>query len=632
MFCAGGASAQIATVDHHLSVRVDPTTQRLEVRDEVTGAFGASVRFLLHRGLDPRCLTAGLTLERLAQPDLARHGINGGLAVEVEEFRVASSDGQPIERFELRYGGEIHHPIESGGEEYARSFSGSPGLIDPRGVVLSASTAWYPLVAGPDSDGDLLVTFELTVLLPEGWRSVSQGSRAETSVVGDLNFDRWSCPDPMDDIYLIAAEFTEFSRPAGGVTAMAFLRRPDPNLAAKYLETTAQYLDLYQRLIGPYPYTKFALVENFWETGYGMPSFTLLGPKIIRFPFILHSSFPHEILHNWWGNSVFVDYDSGNWCEGLTAYMADHLVKEGQGRGVEYRRDALDRFSAYVNEGRDFPLSEFRSRHSSATEAVGYGKCLMLFHMLRREVGEDRFRLGLARFNRDFAGRRASFQDIATTFTELMGSDYTPFFDQWVKRSGAPSLALEVSDDTVVLRQTQPGEPFVLRVPLALTYEGTEDASWWVIELSDRSVTVPFERDGLVRIDVDPQFDVFRRLDPSETPPTFGRLFGDPQVTIIVPARDALLGEGGAEGWRRFAESWSRTSSVESRVRVVGADTLTEWPTEGSVWVLGASNRWADRFRASLGNYGAEFDLRTDPEARLDFGVAQVATADHCFA
>ena len=31
-----------------------------------------------------------------------------------------------------------------------------------------------------------------------------------------------------------------------------------------------------------------------------MPSFTLLGSSIIRFPFILNSSFPHEILHNWW--------------------------------------------------------------------------------------------------------------------------------------------------------------------------------------------------------------------------------------------------------------------------------------------------------------------------------------------
>ena len=128
---------------------------------------------------------------------------------------------------------------------------------------------------------------------------------------------------------------------------------------------------MYRGLIGPYPYGKFALVENFWETGYGMPSFTLLGPQIIRFPFILSSSYPHEILHNWWGNSVFVDYETGNWCEGLTAYMADHLIQEQRGKGDEYRRDTLQKYRDYVRDGRDFPLTEFRSRHSAATEAVG---------------------------------------------------------------------------------------------------------------------------------------------------------------------------------------------------------------------------------------------------------------------
>ena len=126
----------------------------------------------------------------------------------------------------------------------------------------------------------------------------------------------------------------------------------------------------YRGLVGPYPYGKFALVENFWETGYGMPSFTLLGPQVIRFPFILHSSYPHEILHNWWGNSVFVDYESGNWCEGLTAYMADHLIQEQRGRGEEYRRDTLQKYRSYVRDGRDFPLTEFRSRHSAAASRI----------------------------------------------------------------------------------------------------------------------------------------------------------------------------------------------------------------------------------------------------------------------
>jgi aminopeptidase N len=79
-----------------------------------------------------------------------------------------------------------------------------------------------------------------------------------------------------------------------------------------------------------------------------MPSFTLLGPQIIRFPFILTSSYPHEILHNWWGNSVFVDYASGNWCEGLTAYLADHLYAGAAGPGRRVPRDTLQKYRDFV--------------------------------------------------------------------------------------------------------------------------------------------------------------------------------------------------------------------------------------------------------------------------------------------
>ena len=152
-----------------------------------------------------------------------------------------------------------------------------------------------------------------------------------------------------------------------------------------YISTTGQYVEMFNRLIGPYPYEKFALVENFWETGYGMPSFTLIGSKIIRFPFILHSSYPHEIPHNWWGNGVYVAYEEGNWCEGLTAYLADHLIKEQRGQGRNYRRTMLQRYADYVTEAKDFPLTEFRSRHSAATQAIGYGKMLMVCHMPKRQ-------------------------------------------------------------------------------------------------------------------------------------------------------------------------------------------------------------------------------------------------------
>jgi hypothetical protein len=54
-----------------------------------------------------------------------------------------------------------------------------------------------------------------------------------------------------------------------------------------------------------------------------------------------------------------------------------------------------------VLSGRDFPLAQFRSRHSSSSEAVGYGKSLMFFHMLRLQLGDEAFVQGLQDFYRD---------------------------------------------------------------------------------------------------------------------------------------------------------------------------------------------------------------------------------------
>ena len=166
------------------------------------------------------------------------------------------------------------------------------------------------------------------------------------------------------------------------------------------MERTKAYITMYEEMIGPYPYTKFATVENWFPTGYGMPSYTLLGGQVLRLPFIPYTSFGHEICHNWWGNSVFVDTAEGNWCEGLTVYCADYHYKELESPDAarEYRRTLLKDYAAYTRDRQqDFPLSEFLSRHSGATRAVGYGKSMMVFHMVDRLIGRENFLAGIAR-------------------------------------------------------------------------------------------------------------------------------------------------------------------------------------------------------------------------------------------
>src|ERR1043166_3618484 len=313
--------SQSPLVHHDLTVTLDPAAHRIKVRDRirVPGAL-VTAPFTLSLNAELNVQAGGLKLvlvkagAQVPDPGMDRDASR----VPVNVYRVEdATPGQDLTG-ELADEGVINYPVNQSGGEYARAFAQSPGLIESRGVYLAGSTHWVP------EAGDALMTYTLAVELPAGWKSVSQGERTLSAGAPE----RWSVATPTEEAHLIAAPFTEYSRDAGAVKAFAFLRKPDQALADRYLDATAQYLEMYRGLLGPYPYSKFTLVENFWETGYGMPSFTLLGEKIIRFPFILTSSYPHELLHNYWGNSVYVNNIEGNWCEGLTAYMADHLIQE----------------------------------------------------------------------------------------------------------------------------------------------------------------------------------------------------------------------------------------------------------------------------------------------------------------
>lgn len=592
------AARPTAVIHHDLAVTVDPATHHVRVRDRVRipGVLvNDQLTLSLHSDLKLSEQSGGLALVRTksrvpgADVGVDREDQNLEASVPVDRYRVAGAVPGRELTGELVYEGVINHPVRQQGDEYARGFSQSPGLIEERGVYLAGSTHWVPQV------GDELLTYTLQVELPADWKSVSQGERSLSATgAGPGRSERWTVATPTEEIYLIAARFTEYSRPAGAVTAMAFLRQPDQAMADRYLETTAQYLEMYGGLLGPYPYTKFALVENFWETGYGMPSFTLLGEQVIRLPFILHSSYPHELLHNWWGNGVFVDFSGGNWCEGLTAYLADHLIAEQRGQGAEHRRDILQRVTDYVAPETDFPLTKFRSRHNSVTEAIGYGKTAMVWNMLREQIGDEAFTKGLQKFYRDRRFTFAGFVDLRQSFEAVTGRNLKPFFAQWVTVTGTPELKLEnaaVHGNTLdlTLAQVQSGRLFALDVPVAIQTAAGIETKTVSFPGDQARVQLSLELAAPAqRIEVDPQFQVYRRLSPFETPPSLSKAFGAKKVLIVMPAGDR-------ERYAGLVKAWSKDT-----VEAVDDTQLADLPTDRAVWVLGANNKFGAVVAAAL--------------------------------
>jgi hypothetical protein len=480
---------------------------------------------------------------------------------------------------------------------------------------------------------------------------VSQGALAARYEESGFAVARWHATDPMEEVYCIAGPYIFREAEFKNIKIQTFLYEAEDasELHDRYVGAARNFLDRYGREIGPYPFPKFALAENFWQTGFGMPSFTLLGEQVIRLPFIAGTSFGHEILHNWWGNGVYVDWGKGNWCEGLTAYGADYAYKADKGgeEAASYRRGELQKFLNFVSSSEDFPLTQFRSRSDASTQAVGYSKAMMVFHMLRREIGEVAFREGERLLFRERRFQPSTWDDVREAFEEASGEDLVSFFRQWTERPGAPLLSLTglrekegrggrfIVEGTV--RQEKP--TFRLDVPLRVETEAGADSL--VLYLTGEEKGFRWEGDAPpLAVAVDPGFDLFRRLHREEIPPALSQTLGADSAWIVLPRPGASEADSALS---LLASSWSTRPGV----RVTRERLPEEVFARSAVWLLGPTV-YEDEFRAALapeagwsegswtvpgGDYAAEghsavFTLRHPVDADLSWSLLSPENAE----
>jgi len=591
-------------IHHVLEVQIVPETSQISVVDSLSNIDADEMVFSLNTAFTPsfsKNVKAELLTADAEAKDVGMDRDNSGESngLKLNKWKIKLKKG--TDSFVVQYKGKISAPFSEAEENYQRGFAESPGIINETGIYLAGSTYWVPTVE------EKLSTYQLSTTLPDGWKTVSQGKRTAEKMINGQHFDTWFCDRPQEEIFLIGAKFHEYSHKMNsGYDAMAFLRTPDEGIANKYLEVTEQYMKMYQDMIGPYPYTKFALIENFWETGYGMPSFTLLGEKVIRFPFILHSSYPHELLHNWWGNSVYVDFETGNWCEGITAYEADHLIKEQRGQGEAYRRSTLQKFTNVVDETNDFPVNKFLSRYDAASASIGYGKSLMMWHMLRRQLGDDDFKKTFALFNENFKFKVASFDDIRRSAEEVSGMDLESFFTQWLTRTGAPEISIKEINVIkfnnqyrifLTLEQKQESDAFVIDIPVAIaTEKGLENR---VVNMSRKSQEFQFMLDEKpLKLVVDPQYDVFRILDPMEVPPTWSKILASKNTLIVLPSK---ADENKKQLYQEFIKQWQAADKDE--FEIVFDDNLKSLPKGRTTWIIGFENMFVENINTAIENY-----------------------------
>ena len=560
--CALGlASAALAAAPaaHRISVRIEPDTQELQGRDRIRFDTARAATLVL----SSRFRIASLAVDA-RRIDIAPKLVDG-----MQHLRLPAA-----RRIDLAWSGKLAplDPILDHRDTltYAEPASGKEGTFLPSG------SGWYPAVDGA------LERYRLELDLPADQRGLVPGQLVQERLEHGRYRASFEFRQPAEGISLMAGPYRieeRRLRTAAGtkLRLRTYFHPAIADLASGYLDAVAGYLNLYERWIGPYPFTEFSVVSSPTPTGFGMPALTYLGIDVLRLPFIRATSLGHEVLHNWWGNGVYPDYAQGNWSEGLTTFMADYAYREREGpQAAAATRLAWLRDYAALPPGEDAPLARFTSRTHGASQIVGYNKSAMLFFMLRDVIGKDAFDAALREFWTQYRFRIASWDDLRKAFEHTSGKDLGAFFAQWLQRSGAPDLRIvdakaEKSAGgwqlSVTLDQGTPA--YALSVPLAVR-SATGEFTRRVALTQERATVVLDVPAEPLEIALDPQLRLWRRLAANEAPPILRDAMLSERPALITPGADAAVQAAAHELASRLLERAGASTANPSALLIVG--------------------------------------------------------------
>jgi len=142
------------------------------------------------------------------------------------------------------------HSFEKPASLELEDVGGVTGIIDEAGVYLSPACLWYP-----DTPGSL-AAFTVTVTTPEGYEAVTLGALISRRSVDGKTYTTWEEKNVSEGCDLVAGRYTVTSVNHNGIDIYAYFFPEEQGLVETYVNATKRYLDMYQKLLGDYPYKK----------------------------------------------------------------------------------------------------------------------------------------------------------------------------------------------------------------------------------------------------------------------------------------------------------------------------------------------------------------------------------------
>ncbi|XP_019744369.1 glutamyl aminopeptidase [Hippocampus comes] len=211
----------------------------------------------------------------------------------------------------------------------------------------------------------------------------------------------------------------------------------------------------------------------------------------------------HELVHQWFGNIVTMDWWDDLWLnEGFASFFEYIGVEKAEPswrmRDIMIISDVLPVMvdDALLSSHPIIVNVSSPAEITSVFDAISYSKGASILRMLEDWMGRDKFRAGCQKYLKDYHFKNAKTNNFWASLAEVSSLPVSEVMDTWTKQMGYPVVDLSVTEANATLNQTR----FLLdpnadanQPPSPLGYKWTIPIKWHSLK-SNKNMSVMFNK------------------------------------------------------------------------------------------------------------------------------------------
>ena len=425
----GSTRQPLQVTGYTIDAQIDPAAQRLTATAAVTITAVqdlTSATFELNNGLRITKITGpdGKPLD--SDRDARRSTVTVSLPTTLTAGTTAT--------FTFAYAGILKEADTSPVEGIKMA-----ALADPVSILLYPGR-WFPMVGLYTNR----FTMNLHATVPGDQTAVGSGFTGKKSVAGNKTEFDFAWAKPGFPGTLVVGKFLPAIKPSGSAQVSVFVTEKHKANAAEYGAMAAQTQEYFTTTFGQPESGRLQIVEipddsvaASWGPEIAAIAGNRIGDKNSR------RLLANTISRQWWGSEISPYSLNDAWItNGMARYAELMNLEENSGKTA--LQNAIPDIEAGALAYDTAPLTTLArvDPFSPQFQSMTLEKGAMVFHMLRYQMGDDKFisfLRGLLSQYTDKSVRSADLQEVAKAQAGN-SANLTPFFAQWLDGTGAPAF------------------------------------------------------------------------------------------------------------------------------------------------------------------------------------------------